>query len=70
VGGGIGDTDGDGLPEVTIGTGAAGVDVTDSANLTVEGADTWSGTLHFFLCGPMRPVRATPVASRSVPERQ
>jgi hypothetical protein len=53
VGGGIGDTDGDGLPEVTIGTGAAGVDVTDSANLTVEGADTWSGTLHFFLCGPI-----------------
>jgi hypothetical protein len=53
VGGDIVDTDSDGLPEVTIGTGAAGVDVTDSANLTVEGADTWSGTLHFFLCGPI-----------------
>jgi hypothetical protein len=53
LGGGIVDTDGDGLPEVTIGTGAAGVNVTDSANLTVEGADTWSGTLHFFLCGPI-----------------
>ena len=52
-GGDIGDTDGDGLPEVTIGTGAAGVDVTDSANLIVEGTDTWSGTLHFFLCGPI-----------------
>jgi hypothetical protein len=53
LGGDIVDTDGDGLPEVTIGTGAAGVDVTDSANLTVEGADIWSGTLHFFLCGPI-----------------
>jgi hypothetical protein len=53
LGGDIVDTDGDGLPEVTIGTGAAGVNVTDSANLTVEGADTWSGTLHFFLCGPI-----------------
>jgi hypothetical protein len=53
LGGDIVDTDSDGLPEVTIGTGAAGVDVTDSANLTVDGADTWSGTLHFFLCGPI-----------------
>jgi hypothetical protein len=53
LGGNIVDTDSDGLPEVTIGTGAAGVDVTDSANLTVAGADTWSGTLHFFLCGPI-----------------
>ncbi|MGH3083625.1 MAG: hypothetical protein ACRDNP_06105, partial [Gaiellaceae bacterium] len=53
LGGDIVDTDDDGLPEVTIGTGAAGVDVTDSANLTVEGVDTWSGTLHFFLCGPI-----------------
>ena len=52
-GGVIGDTDGDGLPEVTIGTGAAGVDVTDSANLIIQGTDTWSGTLHFFLCGPI-----------------
>jgi hypothetical protein len=53
TGGDISDTDDDGLPEVTIGTGDAGVDVTDSANLTVEGANTWSGTLHFFLCGPI-----------------
>jgi hypothetical protein len=47
------DHDGDGLPDVTIGTGNAGVDVTDSANLTVEGTSTWSGTLNFFLCGPI-----------------
>jgi hypothetical protein len=47
------DSDGDGLPDVQIGTGAAGVDVTDSADLTVTGANTWSGTLHFFLCGPI-----------------
>jgi hypothetical protein len=45
--------DDDLLPEVTIGTGSAGVDVTDSADLTVEGTDTWSGTLRTFLCGPI-----------------
>ncbi len=27
--------------------------MTDSADLSVEGATTWSGTLHFFLCGPI-----------------
>jgi hypothetical protein len=53
TGGDIVDTDNDGLPEVTIGTGSAGVNVRDSANLTVEGTSTWSGTLHFFLCGPI-----------------
>jgi hypothetical protein len=47
------DSDGDDLPDVMIGTGDAGVDVTDSANLTVEGTSTWSGTLNFFLCGPI-----------------
>jgi len=47
------DSDGDNLPDIQIGTGAAGVDVTDSANLTVSGASTWSGTLHFFICGPI-----------------
>jgi hypothetical protein len=47
------DHDGDGLPDVTIGTADAGVDVTDSADLTVEGTSTWSGTLNFFLCGPI-----------------
>jgi hypothetical protein len=53
TGGDITDTDEDGLPEVTIGTGNAGVNVTDSADLTVSGTNTWSGTLHFFLCGPI-----------------
>jgi hypothetical protein len=47
------DSDGDDLPDIQIGTGAAGVDVADSADLTVEGTSTWSGTLHFFLCGPI-----------------
>jgi hypothetical protein len=47
------DHDSDGLPDVTIGTGSAGVNVRDSADLTVEGTNTWSGTLHFFLCGPI-----------------
>jgi hypothetical protein len=36
---------------VSIGTGS--VNVTDSADLDVTGADTWSGTLSFFLCGPI-----------------
>jgi hypothetical protein len=36
---------------VSIGTGSASV--TDSADLDVTGADTWSGTLSFFLCGPI-----------------
>jgi len=47
------DSDGDLLPDIQIGTGAAGVDVTDSADLEVTGTNTWSGTLHFFLCGPI-----------------
>src|SRR3990172_783417 len=47
------DTDSDGLDEITIGTGAAGVDVTDSLNLTVEGTNTFTGTLTFFICGPI-----------------
>lgn len=47
------DSDGDLLPDIAIGTGSAGVDVRDSADLNVIGADTWSGTLHFFLCGPI-----------------
>ena len=36
---------------VSIGTGS--VAVSDSANLSVNGADTWSGTLSFFICGPI-----------------
>jgi hypothetical protein len=47
------DHDSDGLPDVQIGTGSAGVNVTDSANLTVNGTNAWSGTLHFFICGPI-----------------
>lgn len=40
------------LREAQLGTGAAGVGVTDSALLDVTGTDTWSGTLDFYLCGP------------------
>jgi hypothetical protein len=47
------DSNSNGLPDVTIGTGSAGVDVTDQADLTVSGTNTWSGTLHFFICGPI-----------------
>lgn len=49
------DTDSDnlGLPDVQIGTGTAGVDVTDSAALDINGTSTWSGTLDFYLCGPI-----------------
>ncbi len=37
---------------VSIGANAS-VSVTDNATLTVDGADEWSGTLSFFLCGPL-----------------
>jgi hypothetical protein len=36
---------------LSIGTGT--VKATDQADLTVTGIDTWSGTLKFFLCGPI-----------------
>jgi hypothetical protein len=29
------------------------IDVTDNATVTVNGADEWSGTLKFFICGPI-----------------
>jgi hypothetical protein len=29
------------------------IDVTDNATVTVDGADEWSGTLKFFICGPI-----------------
>ena len=29
------------------------IDVTDSATVTVDGVDDWSGTLTFFICGPI-----------------
>ena len=41
------------LPDIKIGTGNAGVLVTDNASLTVTGVSTWSGTVSFFLCGPI-----------------
>jgi len=37
---------------VSIGANAS-VSVTDNATLTVDGSDEWSGTLSFFLCGPL-----------------
>jgi hypothetical protein len=45
--------DADTLPETQIGTGSAGVDVTDLAEVVVSGTPTWSGSLSFFLCGPI-----------------
>jgi hypothetical protein len=45
--------DDDTLPEAQLGTGAAGVDVTDSASITVNGTNTWSGSLETFICGPI-----------------
>ena len=39
------------VSSVSIGTGS--VAVSDFADLTVTGADTWSGTLSFFICGPI-----------------
>jgi len=45
--------DADTLPEIQIGTGAAGVDVTDSTTITVGGQNTWDATLHTYICGPI-----------------
>jgi hypothetical protein len=42
-----------GLPDIQIGTGAAGVDVTDTALVEVGGLATWTGTVDFYLCGPI-----------------
>jgi hypothetical protein len=39
------------LGDVSIGTGS--VDVTDSADLEIENANTFTGTLAFFICGPI-----------------
>ena len=38
---------------VSVGTGATGVDVQDKAVITVNGADSFAGTVSFHLCGPM-----------------
>lgn len=42
-----------GLVDTQLGTGAAGVDVTDSALLEVTGTTDFEGTLSFFICGPI-----------------
>lgn len=42
-----------GLPDIQIGTGAAGVDVTDTAEVVVGGLSEWTGTVDFYLCGPI-----------------
>jgi hypothetical protein len=47
------DTNTNDIPDTQIGTGSAGVDVTDSATITVSGTSTWTGTLHTFICGPI-----------------
>jgi hypothetical protein len=47
------DTPPNGLPDIQIGTGSAGVNVTDNASVTVTGIGTWTGTVSFFICGPI-----------------
>jgi hypothetical protein len=47
------DSDDDDLPEITIGAGAAGVDVRDSAAVEVTGTTNFTGNLSFFICGPI-----------------
>jgi hypothetical protein len=37
----------------TVSIGSGSVDVFDSADVTVDGTDTWSGTVSFFICGPI-----------------
>ena len=45
------DSDNDGLSEISIGSGS--VQVTDSAELEVKGTSTFTGSLNFYLCGPI-----------------
>ncbi|HEX3218557.1 MAG TPA: hypothetical protein VHU77_00780 [Candidatus Limnocylindria bacterium] len=47
------DTDSNDIPDIQLGLGAAGADVTDSSDLSVTGTNTWSGTLDTYLCGPI-----------------
>ena len=49
----LADSDDDDIADIVIGTGSTGVDVTDSAVLSIQGTSTWSGTLDFYLCGPI-----------------
>jgi len=37
----------------TLSIGAGSVNASDFANVTVDGTDTWEGTLSFFICGPI-----------------
>ncbi len=41
------------IPDIQIGTGDAGVDVSDALLLDVKGTNVFTGTLNFFLCGPI-----------------
>jgi hypothetical protein len=45
------DSNANGLPDIGIGTGT--VAVKDKATMVVSGAATWTGTLKFFICGPI-----------------
>jgi len=45
------DTDSDNLREISIGSGS--VQVTDSAVLSVTGTSSFTGTLKFYICGPI-----------------
>jgi hypothetical protein len=47
------DGSGAAIPSTGLPMGATSVTATDSAVLTVTGINTWSGTLSFFLCGPI-----------------
>ena len=42
-----------GLPDIQIGAGSAGVNVTDNASVTIDGTALWTGTVKFFICGPI-----------------
>ncbi|HEX9044854.1 MAG TPA: hypothetical protein VF802_07515 [Candidatus Limnocylindrales bacterium] len=45
------DTNGNGIPDVSIGSGS--VQVKDHAAVSVTGTSTWTGTVSFSLCGPL-----------------
>ena len=45
------DSNANNIPDASIGTGT--VSVKDKATIVVSGAQTWTGTLKFFLCGPI-----------------
>lgn len=47
------DTNDNDIPDIQLGTGDAGADVTDAAVIDVTGTNDWEGTLSFYLCGPM-----------------